>query len=359
MSRLAAPRPEARRAIRRMRPYRPPLEGRRRALRLDFNENTAGPPRGALRALAALRAGDVAMYPEYGPARAALARAFGVSPRELILTNGTDDAIHLVVDTFADAGDEVLVVEPSYAMYRFYAERAGARVRAVRSGPDLAFPLERVLVALRRRPRPAVALLASPNNPTGAVIPPAALRRVLDAAPRTVVLVDEAYYEYCGETAIGSIRRRRNLVVTRTFSKARGLAGLRLGCVFAQARLAAAMAGAHSPYSVNTAALAAGLAALRDGAATRRLAAEVVRARALLEAALDRFGIRRFPSGGNFVLVDAGPDATRLVAALARRGILVRDRRGDFGRPGCVRITVGTLPQTRRLIRALEARWRA
>ena len=350
------PAPVPRAAVRRMRPYHPPLEGRRRGLRLDFNENTVGPPAAALRALAALDGDDVAMYPEYGPARAAIARAFGVSPSELILTNGTDDAIHLVVDGFADPGDEVLVVEPSYAMYRFYAERAGARVRAVRAAPASGFPLDRVLAELRRRPR--LALLASPNNPTGAVIPVEALRRVLDAAPRTLVFVDEAYFEFCGQSALGWIRRRRNLVVARTFSKARGLAGLRLGCLFANAPLVAALSRAHSPYSVGTAALAAGLAALREAPTTRRYAAEVVRARSSLEAALDRLAIRRFPSGGNFVLVDVGTRAGRLVAGLARRGILVRDRRRDFGRRGYVRITVGSLAQTRRLIGALEALWR-
>jgi histidinol-phosphate aminotransferase len=339
-----------------MRPYHPPLEGRRRGLRLDFNENTVGPPPGVLRALAALDADDIAMYPEYGPARAAIARSFGVSQSELILTNGTDDAIHLLVDGFANPGDEVLVVEPSYAMYRFYAERAGARIRAVRAAPAAGFPSERVVAELRRGPR--LALLASPNNPTGAVIPADALRRVLDAAPGTVVFVDEAYFEFCGQSALGWIRRRRNLVVARTFSKARGLAGLRLGCLLANAQLITALARAHSPYSVGTAALAAGLAALRDAAATRRYAAEVVRARGHLEEALDGLGIRRFPSGGNFVLVDVGPRARRLVAGLARRGILVRDRRRDFGRTGYVRITVGSLAQTRRLIRDLEALWR-
>ncbi len=349
--------PTVRRAVRHMRSYHPPLEGRGRrgALRLDFNENTAGPAAGVLRALAALDARDVATYPEYGAARAAIARAFGRSPRELILTNGTDDAIHLVVDAFADPGDQVLILEPSYAMYRFYAERAGARVTSVRFGPPFRFPLERTLAALRRRPR--LALLASPNNPTGTVIPAEALRRVLDAAPSTVVVVDEAYFEFCGATALGWIRRRPNLVIARTFSKARGLAGLRLGCLLANARLVAALSRAHSPYSVNAAALAAGVAALRAEPATRRFAAEVVRARGRLEAALDRLGIRRFPSGGNFVLVDVGRRAGRLVAELARRGILVRDRRRDFGRPGYVRITVGTEAQTRRLIRALEALW--
>ncbi len=348
--------PLPRSAVRRMRPYRPPLEGRRRALRLDFNENTVGPAPGVLRALAALRADDVTMYPEYSAARAELARFFGVSPRELLLTNGTDDAIHLAVDTFADAGDEVLIVEPTYAMYRFYAERAGARVRAVRCGHDLAFPAQPVLAALERRPR--LLFVATPNNPTGAEVRPEVLRLVLRAAPRTAVFVDEAYFEFGSWTALAWIRRHPNLIVTRTFSKARGLAGLRLGCLFTNTRLAAAMARAHSPYSVGAAALAAGLAASRDPLAARRYVDQALRARELLETALDRLGIPRFPSGGNFVLVDAGPRAAKLVAALARRGILVRDRRADFGRAGFVRITVGTVAQTARLVRALEALWR-
>ena len=339
-----------------MRPYRPPLEGRRRGLRLDFNENTVGPPAGVLEALAGLDADDVAMYPEYAPARARLARLFGVSPREAVLTAGTDDAIHLAVDTFANPGDEVLVVEPTYAMYRFYAERAGARVRAVRYTRNLRFPLTRVLAALKRRPR--ILFLATPNNPTGTMIAPGELRAVLHAAGSTVVFVDEAYGEFSGTSTLGWSRRHPNLIVTRTFSKARGLAGLRLGSLFANTRLAAALGHAHSPYSVSTAALAAAVAAAGNQGATDRYVAEVIRARAFLEAGLDRLGIRRFPSGGNFVLVDVGSHATALVAGLARRGILVRDRRSDFGHAGYVRITVGTAPQTRRLVSALEALWR-
>ena len=347
--------PRLRPAVVRMRPYRPPLEGRRGSLRLDFNENAAGASPAAVRALASLDAQALAMYPEYGAARSRIARGFGVSPREVVLTDGTDDAIHLAVDAFAGPGDEVLIVEPTYVMYRFYAERAGARVRAVRCPPGLSFPLERVLAALRRRPK--LLFLANPNSPTGAVVAPDGLRRVLRASPRTAVFVDEAYFEFCGVSALGWIRRQPNLLVSRTFSKAYGLAGLRLGCLFASARLAAAISRLHSPYSVSTAALAAALAALRDARATRRYADEVREARGRLEAALDRLGIRRFPSGGNFVLVDVGRRADRMVAALARRGILVRARRADFARAGFVRITVGTLPQTLRLIGALENLW--
>lgn len=349
--------PAPRRTVRRMRPYRPPVEGRGEGLRLDFNENTVGAPPSARKALAGLTAERIAMYPEYADAKPRLARFFGVSPREIIPTSGTDEALHLVVDTFADPGDEVLVVEPTYAMYRFYAERAGAKVRSVRYGKDFAFPVTQVLRALERGPR--ILFIASPNNPTGTVAPPEEIAALLETAPATLVVVDEAYAEFSGRSVLGWIRRYPNLAVTRTFSKAQGLAALRLGCLMANAALMRSLARAHSPYSVSTAALLAGLAAAADQRPVLRYVEEVRRGKSLLYAALDRLGITAFTSGANFVLVDVGRRAPKLVADLKRRGILVRDRRSDFGRPGFVRITVGTTRQTRALIRVLQELWPA
>jgi histidinol-phosphate aminotransferase len=340
-----------------MRAYRPPLEGRARLLRLDFNENTAGAPAAARRALAALTADRLAMYPEYADATREIARHFSVAVRELVLTNGTDDALHLIVDVFADAGDRVTVLAPTYAMYRFYAERAGARVRSVRYDPGFAFPSARLQRALAARPR--VLFIANPNSPTGTLAQPGEIAALLEAAPRTVVVIDEAYAEFSGASVLPWIRRYPNLVVTRTFSKAQGLAGLRLGCLMANAGIIGALAKAHSPYSVSAAALAAGCAVVRDPAPVRRYAAEVRASRAALFAALARLSIPCFPSAANFILVDVGRRARALVRGLAERGILVRDRRADFRRPGFVRITVGTHAQTRRLIHALEVLWPA
>ncbi len=356
---MTATAPAPRTAIRRMRPYHPPVEGRQAGVRLDFNERTTDAPDAAVRALRRVPASRLAMYPEYAASTRALAEFFGVSAREIVLTNGTDDALHLIVDTFCDAGDRVLVMDPSYAMYRFYAERAGARVAGVKYGRDFAFPAERLVRALRTRPAPRILFLANPNTPTGTLASKDEIRELLEAAPRTVIVVDEAYAEFSGVSVLDWIRRYRNLAVTRTFSKAQGLAGLRIGAILAGRELTAALSRCHSPYSVGSAGLAAAVAAAEDQAPVVHYAAEVRAARNELEAALDRLGIRRFPSGGNFVLVDVGPRAAALVAALKRRGILVRDRRADFRRPGFVRITVGTRLQTRNLIRALERLWRA
>lgn len=345
-----------RHAVERMRAYHPPLEGRSRKLRLDFNENTIGCSLAVCRALAGLTPDQVAMYPEYKAAGRRLARHFRVRPDELLLTNGTDDALRLIVDTFVEPDSAVLLVEPTFAMYRFYAELAGARIVALRYDRAMRFPLERVLRALRRV-RPRVLFLANPNNPTGTLLEPPALQQILGAASHTLVVVDEAYYEFSGVTVLPWIGRLSNLVVTRTFSKAAGLAGLRLGCVFANRRVAAGLRKAHSPYPVNAAALAAGEAAARDGRSTERYVQEVRRSKRELETALARLGVSHYRGAANFVLADFGRRAPALLGALRRRGILLRDRRSDFGRVGYVRITAGTREQTRRLVEAIEKLW--
>jgi histidinol-phosphate aminotransferase len=344
-----------RRALGRMKPYHPPLEGRAGRLRLDFNENTAGPSQGVRRALGRLTADQISSYPEYQAAERRLARHFGVRPEQFISTNGTDDALRLVNDAFTEPGSRVLLVEPTFAMYRFYAELAGARVLAVRYDDQLRFPLEGMLDALRRHPR--LVFLANPNNPTGGLVRAPELRRILRAARRTYVVVDEAYFEFSGFTALPWIKRYPNLIVTRTFSKTAGLAGLRLGCLFSNQEVILALRQARSPYSVNIAALTAALAAVRDKRALGRYARAVIRSRGELERALRRMGIPMFPSAANFVLVDFGARASGILARLRRQGILLRNRQSDFGRVGWVRITVGTPPQTRRLIRALEKLW--
>jgi histidinol-phosphate aminotransferase len=341
-----------RRAVERMRPYHPPLEGRTGKLRLDFNENPIGCSPAVRRALAALTSAAISAYPEQETVRRRAARHFRVRPDELLLTNGTDEALSLVVHSFVEPGDRVLLVEPTYAMYRFYAELAGARVAAPRYGAAMRFPWKDVLEALRAGPQ--VFFLANPNNPTGNLLSPPELRRILDAARHTMVVIDEAYFEFSGVTVIPWIRRRRNLIVTRTFSKIAGLAGLRLGCLFVHRQLAAKMRKAQSPYPVNAAALAAAEAVMRDSGFLARTLRQLRRGRRELERGLLHLSVPTFPSAGNFVLAYFGSRAKRIVAALESQGILLRDRSGDFDGRGYVRITLGTPPQTRRLLRALE-----
>ncbi len=238
-------------------------------------------------------------------------------------------------------------------MYRFYSELAGARIAAPRYDAAMLFPWQEILAALKASPR--VFFLPNPNSPTGNLLSHTELRRILNASKQTMVVIDEAYFEFSGVTVIPWIRRHKNLIVTRTFSKTAGLAGLRLGCIFVHRELAAVMRKTQSPYPVNVAALAAAEAAMRDRAFIAKTVRDVRAGKKELERGLARLGIRHFPSAGNFVLAYFGERAKRIVADLDRQGTLVRDRSSDFGGEGYVRITLGTPAQMRRLLRELKA----
>ncbi|MBI3933103.1 MAG: histidinol-phosphate transaminase [Acidobacteria bacterium] len=339
-----------RQAIVKMEPYRPPSSGRGGKMRLDFNENTAGCSPRALKRLRGLHGDTLAVYPEYEAALPQLARHFRVSATELTLTNGTDEAIQLVVNTYINSGDRVLVPRPTYAMYRFYAQIMGAEVVEVDYPTNLSFPENELLRNLDSRTR--AVFIANPNNPTGSSASPSQLRALLRAAPQAAVMVDEAYFEFSGQTGLPWINDHTNLFVSRTFSKAYGLAGLRVGCLFSSEDNIAAIRKGQSPYSVNVAAVAAALEAVRDRAFIKKYVAEVHQARALLSQELTRLGWRHFPSDANFLLVDFGKHAGHMRDILGENNILVRDR--SYELPGCVRITVGTRTQTRLLLKVLE-----
>jgi len=355
VKKMKLPKIPVRRAVLGMAPYGAPEEGRARKLRLDFNENTVGCSPAVLRALAKMTAEQMAIYPEYQATTRRLARFFGVRAEEIHLTNGIDDALHLIADTFIDKGDTVLIAEPTFDMYRFFSELAGARIKTLRYDERMNFPVAGVLQELRKKSsaKPRVVFIANPNNPTGTLVQPKDLRRILRAASRTLVLVDEAYFDFSGLTILPWIRRYSNLLVARTFSKSAGLAALRLGCLFAKPEILEVMRRACSPYPVNAAALVAAEACIRDARFLRTYTREVLQSRALLEKGLKRLGARIYPSEANFILADFGPQAHRLVVALERKGILVRERK-DFPRAGFMRISAGTRSDTRRLLRAIE-----
>jgi histidinol-phosphate aminotransferase len=338
-----------------MAPYSPPTAGRADKLRLDFNENTVGcSPRVLAYLKERLDANLFTVYPEYGETREALTRFFGIEDSQLVLTNGTDEAIQVLVNTYIDDGDDVVVLHPSYAMYRFYAEVAGAAVRELSyREKDLSFPLEELLAAVR--PETRAILIANPNNPTGTGIDIAAVRRILDAAPHAAVLIDEAYYEFSGVTAMGLLAEYPNLFVSRTFSKVYGMAAMRMGCLMSQAENVAYLRKGQSPYSVNMLAAIAVRAAVEDTAYVGNYVSEVLQARDLVYEGLGRLGIRFYPSQANFVLFYAGSRAIEVRDKLRAAGVLVRDRSYEIA--GCVRVTVGTREQIRRFLTELERIW--
>ena len=344
-----APAPRTR--VQQMKEYHPPL-GSREAMRLDFNENTIECSPKVRETLAQISAGALTRYPERQPVEAIVAAHLGLRAEQVALTNGVDEAIHVLFETFLDAGDEVLMPVPTYTMYEIYASATDAGVVAVQAGADLSFPYEGLLHAIA--PRTKVIAIANPNSPSGTVATRAQLLELARRAPQAVLLVDEAYFHFFGETVMDLVGTLPNLVVARTFSKAYGLAGLRLGLLAGPADLMRWVRRVLSPYSVNSLALACLPPALEDTAYLDWYVSEVLEARAEFAAALDAAGVRHWPSRTNFVLVEIGQEHVEFVRLMREAGVLVRDRSSDPGCDGRVRITIGTRAQMRQAVTALN-----
>ena len=328
-----------RRAVELMPEYHPPLAARE-VLRLDFNENTFEPSPKVLDIVRGITAGSLTKYPEREHTERLVATHFGLEPAQVLLANGVDEAIHTICVTFLEEDDEALVWTPSFFMYDVSVGlMAPGGLRTVQSDSSLTFPLERFLAAITAKTK--LILIATPNNPTGAVVSQSQLLKIAEAAPHAVLMVDEAYFHFFGETMLDYVGKLPNLLVTRTFSKAYGMASLRVGMIAGDAALMQSLRKASSPYNVNGIALACLPAALADEAYLNWYANEVKTGRERMMAALDALGVPYFHSQANFVLMNIGAKHRELVAAARERGVLLRDRSSDPGCDGYVRITIG------------------
>jgi histidinol-phosphate aminotransferase len=300
-------------------------------------------------------------YPDPRPAAlvGALAGLYGVAPGAVLATRGSDDAIDLLVRAFCRAGqDAVLVCPPTFGMYAVAARLQGADVIEVPLRRNFALDARAIETAVR--PGVKLVFLCSPNNPTGSTIP----SRVVEALCRAlhghcVVVVDEAYIEFAREAGLASrLGAHPNLVLLRTLSKAWGLAGARIGALLAEPELVAILRALAPPYPLPSVATEAALRRLQPAelAAARRRTAGVVRRREALAEALRALpAVRRvWPSEGNFLLVRCA-DAAGAMAACESAGVLVRDFSRVPRLHGCLRITVGTTAENRRLLAALAA----
>jgi histidinol-phosphate aminotransferase len=330
-------------------------------LRLHLNENTAGCSPQVVDALGGLSAEDVAFYPEYDAVIAETASYLRVSPDRLILTNGLDEGILAatvacargVVAGSDTARPEVIVPLPAFDMYGVCCRGVGATLVEVAPRPDLAFQLEAVLDAITTSTR--LVFITSPNNPTGVRVPADAIARVAASVPPgALVFVDEAYHDFCGDTALPLVDAHPNVLVGRTFAKAHGLAALRAGCVIGAPESLRPLRLIVPPYSLNVGAVAGLRAAIRDDGRLRWYVGEVQESRRRVYAFCARHGIQYYESGANFVLLRIGGAAAAVVSGLAARGIAVRERTRDAGCEGCIRMTAGVVEHTDRALEALE-----
>jgi histidinol-phosphate aminotransferase len=350
--------------VRGIAPYVPgkPIEELARELHLDpadivklaSNENPRGPSPKALGAIGSAAA-DITRYPDGNgfALRAALALHHGVAPERIVLGNGSNDVLELVSQAFLTPGDEAVYAQHAFAVYPLATHARGAKGIEV-AARDYGHDLDAMLAAIT--PRTRVVFVANPNNPTGTWLPGGKVERFVAAVPRDVVVVlDEAYDEYLDvadrSEAVGWLGRHPNLVVSRTFSKAYGLAALRVGYGVMDPAVADMLHRVRQPFNVNALAQAAAIAALADTAyveESARLNREGMQA---LENGLAALGVATLPSHANFILAHVG-DAARVYGELLRRGVIVRPVAG-YGLPEWLRITIGLPEENRRFLDAL------
>jgi len=327
-----------RKAVLEMPEYHPPLAGRT-ALRLDFNENTFGASPRVIERLRLVTAEGLTKYPEREPAERIVAKHFGLQGEQVVLTNGVDEAIHLMCCAFLEPEDEALIATPSFFMYDVSVQMMTPNLRKVQADPSLEFPFDRFMAAITGRTK--LIIVASPNNPTGAVVGREHLLAIAAAAPQAVLMVDEAYYHFDGASVMGYLATVPNLVVARTFSKAYGLANLRIGMLAGNPELLKYVRKVSSPYNVNGVALDCLPIGLADEKYVAWYSEQVRVGRGRMMDGLRKLGVPFFPSHANFVLMNIGPKHKEFVSAMRTHGVLLRDRSTDPGCDGYVRITIG------------------
>lgn len=321
--------------------------------KLDWNESTVAPSPRVFEALKHFLSPEslIHWYPDPGHAKLHLriAEYVGCRTGQILVTNGSDDALALVCQTYLDRGDEVVAPYPTYAHFLQFAEHADASLRLVRKEDPFSVSLQDIEAAIGCRTK--IVYLANPNNPTGTLLPPEEIVRLAGRHPRTLFLVDEAYHEFSGVSCAAMTRSAPNMAVTRSFSKCFGLAGLRIGFVVAGGEVIGNLRCVHNPKSVNKMAQAAAAAALEDIEYYRRYVSEVKSAAVMTQRFCEAHGLACRLAPANFVLI--GLEDPVLVARRLRDvGVHVRDRSAQI--PGMIRLTLGTVAQMREVLSRLE-----
>ena len=340
-------------------------------LRLHLNENTGGCSQKVVDAVRAFDARALATYPDFTNAVIETAAFLGVDPDRIVLTNGLDEGILLASIgylgnrtpeglvalgaplTATTGAPEIVVAQPAFEPYINGAQSMGARIVPVPPGRDYAFPLDGMLRAITLNTR--IVYVNNPNNPSGQPIPKDAIHRVARQAGHALVFVDEAYQDFLGENFLAEAADYPNVLVGRTFSKAFGLAGMRVGVMIAPPEILSPIRRCMPLFNLNVVAVEALRAAIKDPSFREWYVAQANESKQLVYAACDRAGLKYWKSGANFVLIDGGSRVREIVDGMIAKGVFVRDRTKDPSTPTCFRLTTGVVEHTRKACETLEA----
>jgi histidinol-phosphate aminotransferase len=335
------------------------IPGVNRIVKLSSNEGAFGPPPGAIEAIRAMAA-EAHRYPDGGAKalREAIGARFGLDPARIVVGNGSDELLALLILAYGGEGTELVMSAHGFMMYDITGRWAGCRIIKVPE-TNLTADVDGLLAAVG--PRTRLLFLANPNNPTGSILPQAEVERLRAGLRDDVLLVlDSAYAEYVTKPDYDAgaklVDASGTTVMTRTFSKIFGMGGMRLGWCYAPAAVIDVLGRVRGPFNVNAAAMAAGIAAVAEKGWIERSVAHNTEWRAKMRDALEAAGITVWPSEGNFLLADFGTAAKAKAAddALKMRGLIVRAM-GGYGLPACLRITIGTAEECTMVIEALSA----
>lgn len=330
--------------------YAPPWANmdRHQYLRLDLNENTLNPSEHVKEALKRYIDDDrIQMYPDYWQFLPKLAQYAGVSKNQLIVTNGSDQAIEIVLRSFLRYGDEIVMAQPGFPMFSQIAGVIGAKISAVPYYNDLAFPFNEYIDTISSNTK--LLVLINPDNPTGASIPLSQIKKVLKLWPDIPVIVDEAYYEFTRKTALEFLQYHSNLIIIRTFSKAFAMAGLRLGYIIAHPEIISQFNKIRGPFDVNSVALIAAEAQIDFPKTWKKYVDETMTvSKPYIESFFNENNVRYYPGTAHFLLVQP-KDRDKAVDFLKNNGILVRPMTAP-SISNTFRMNVGTLAQTKRFI---------
>jgi histidinol-phosphate aminotransferase len=328
-------------------------------IKLSSNETPLGASPKAVAAYNSL-AGELALYPDGSSTalRQAIGRVYGLDPNRIVCGCGSDELLNLLAHAYLGPGDECLFTEHGFLVYKIVTLGNGA-TPVIAPEKDLRTDVDALLA--RVTPRTKVVFLANPNNPTGTYIPFDEVRRLhAGLRPDTLLVLDSAYAEYVRrndyEAGIELVATTANTVMTRTFSKIYGLAGLRLGWAYCPAAIAEALNRIRGPFNVTSAAIAAGVAAIEDAGHIERSVAHNEKWLPWVAAEIEKLGLKVTPSVGNFVLIHFDAEGPRSVAAadafLKSRGVILR-RVAGYGLPNALRMTIGTESDNRTVVTAL------
>ena len=344
---------EPKEAIKQIEPYEVPLFAEHYALKIDANENVFGCSPKVIERLKNITIEDISRYPHYGAVTQKIAEYLKISIDEIKVTDGADEALAALIQTYCDADDVMLTVTPSFSMPKLYANLAGAKVVELNYKKRWEFPTEDFLQEIETNPKIKIVHLTSPNNPTGECISEEIAEKILKAAQDKLVIFDETYGGYSGKSMISRVKDYENLAVVKSFSKDFALAGLRIGYIVTNSERIRLLKTVISPYSVNVLAAIAAETALSDLEHFEKVKAEIQKSKEILTNGLENLGFTVYPSEANFVLINADEKAEFVYLTLLKNGIKVR-KYSNKSMSGLLRITMPQVEKAKEIIEFLQ-----